>query len=82
MIKKLLLLSVLVLAVSCGGGGGANTTPTPKPPTSGTQASTVSECAVTFEKGDSPKVIATKANQARVECNMDEAQVLELVGKI
>lgn len=82
MIKKILLLSVLVITVSCGDSGGVKPIETPRPQTSGTQASTVSECAVKFEKGDSPKVIATKANQARVECNMDEAQVLELVGKI
>lgn len=78
--KKILMMSsILVIIASCGkGGSGGSQSQTEHPGTSPVEEAS---CSVKFYKSDSPTVIATKANQARIECKLTEEQVLSLVNR-
>lgn len=77
--KNILFLGLVILVASCDGnkGGGDNS----GSDTSPIKDENVSNCSVSFSKRDTVEVIAKKANQARVECNLSEEETLLLFKK-
>lgn len=69
----LFLFLILFVVASCGGGSGSG------PQTSGERTMETKTCAVTFEPGDAPELVAQKAHKARVECQLTEEQVVALL---
>ena len=69
------LKSCALLFASCGKNGsssnGQTTDTSVSPPISAT--------CVAFSKNDSLKDIATKANMARVECGLNEEEIIKLI---
>ena len=77
MMKTLLCLGILFLVSSCGNKSGENS----QSPNLETidKESALSDCHVKFTSEDFPSVAAKKANQARVECGLNEEQIVKLV---
>ena len=77
MMKILLCLGVLFIVSSCGSKNGENS----QRPNLETidKESALSDCHVKFTSEDLPSVTAKKANQARVECGLNEEQIVKLV---
>ena len=69
------LMSCALLFASCGKNGssssGQTTDRSVNPPIGAT--------CVLFSKNDSLKDIATKANRARVECGLNEEEIIKLI---
>lgn len=75
---KILALLLLSILASCGGGGSGGSGSSSGAPAT-TPGPSASSCHVKIFKTDSLQTIAVKANRARVECGLDEEQVMDLI---